>query len=282
MTDFLKLHIVVAVACLLFGCGRNSGNNPAPPSAVTADTQQLAAEIDKQLAEQMEQRNLDLEKQKLILLVDGIRDIEHKESVSTSVERLINTESGNWSVASKGGYGHSSFISISPVADVEAAAAKIDFGTVLAVDCEQRTIVVDAGAKPIARPAAGWPGARGVREFIGRKTAAWAVENAAEDLIQEVGAEKALIVCYPGSTDEDAWSDASDAQLQELATKHEGSVRTTCAYPSQGDCRIATIGPIASVPEFVEALAPSVLWTDEKLRVIVLERPADKSTAKQE
>jgi hypothetical protein len=39
--------------------------------------------------------------------------------------------------------------------------------------------------------------------------------------------------------------------------------------------RIATLGPIKSVPDVAAALAGSVLWTDEKLRVIDLERPAD-------
>src|SRR4051812_22733289 len=92
---------------LLLGCGKNElpkggqevKDTPAAieaPSAVV-NHETLQKELADQIAKQMAKREEDLEKQKLVLLVDGIRDNIQHAAVKEKAGQLIESK-GNYSI----------------------------------------------------------------------------------------------------------------------------------------------------------------------------------------
>ncbi len=277
MTYSSPINFVAIVTCLFIGCGKDAVNTPATVPALNIDSEELAREINKQMAEQFDKRAVDLEKGKLILLVDGIRDREHSDQIQESVETLLDKGLGNWQVMTKGGFKNCMNMEVSPIADLEAAAAKISFGAVLGLDVEQRTMVVDANASATPRPDSGWPGADAIRGWKGRKLADGFMKDA-KTSFEKLAAEDAMIVGYPQrSHDDDAWASSIDTQLGELASTLKAEVSILYSYFYEEDYRIATVGPVANPDDIVKALGDQILWKDESQRVIVLKRPADKS-----
>lgn len=144
MPRFIHVFLAFLLPTTLIGCGEGQRKEVSP--AKKFDPEAIQKEIAGQLANQLEKRTVDLEKQKLILLIDGIRDKVQRDAITKKALELIDGKLGNYSIVTKGGYDDSTFLEVSPIGDLELSAAKIDFGAVLAVDADKRTIVVDAGS----------------------------------------------------------------------------------------------------------------------------------------
>ena len=237
----------VLLLAFLFGCGRNSiPPEPAPKPAAgptsTKDARQdevaPVEQIGSQISKQLEKSFKDLEQRKLVLLIDGIRDDKQWESIKEQAQKLVDANAGNRSVVTKGGYGDSYLIEVSPVSDLESTLTKIKFGAIVGVDPGKRTAVVDVASQTVSRPEAGWPGPPAVRQFIGRKMAAWALLAADKDLIKKLGPEKTVVVCYPGSTTPDTWSDSIRRQVAEARSRRDSEERAT-----RGDCKVTCGSP---------------------------------------
>lgn len=276
MTHFSTPVGILLALCLVTGCRDKADNNPTvnPPfnATVTIDGQQLAKAMEVQFAEQMKKRMADLERTNLILLIDGQRDQEHRTQIQSRAEALLDKSSGNWHVSTMGGYGSCYKIQISPVADVEVAAAKIDFGAVLAVDIVKRTIVVDVGAEAAPRPKTGWPGADAVRAYIGRQLgSSFAKDASFKRKKAELG--DSVVVGYPRESAEDEWAKGIDMQLQKLAAEQQAKVVTVDSYQTLDPYRVAILEPIADPAAITAALANEVQWHDESERLLVLQSP---------
>jgi len=265
---------MLLAVCLLTGCRDKAANSPpANPSSnvtVTIDGQQFAKAIEEHFTEQMKERQAALEQSNLILLIDGLRDQEHRIRIQSRAEALLDKNSGNWQVSTTGGYGSCHKIQVSPVADVEAAAARIDFGAVLGVDIAKRTIVVNVESDATPRPETGWPGADAVRAYIGRQLgSSFAKDAKLKRKTAEIG--DAVVIGYPRDSDNGEWAQAIDVKLQKMAAEQQARVVTVDSCQTLDPYRVAIIEPIADPAAIVAALGGNVLWNDEAQRLIVLQ-----------
>lgn len=266
------------ILMLIVGCGRDAASPPKPVTSETTietvkvDSEVLQKEIATQLTKQMELQEADLEKRQLILLIDGIRDEAHYAAIEEKAAKLLDKQ-GNYSMVTKGGPGGTTHIAISPITDVDKTIEKIDFGAVVAFDPDTRTLVINASSMPKPRPADGWPGSKGVQEFLGRKMASWAAKSADKSMLKSNGPMKTVVVAYPGSTSENPWADAIDDRLTKYGKDNKVEIHHVYTYAANREFRVATLGPVEDMAKLVKILGDDVSWADETHRAIVLERP---------
>jgi hypothetical protein len=270
----------LALAGLAIGCDPRDAPlppKPTPPPA-KADVEAIQQDIAAQISKQLEKRHEDLEKQKLILLITGVRDDAQRKSIKDKAATLLG-QKDNYSIVTKGAPGGCDYISISPIADVEATAGKIDFGEILAVDVEKRTIAINAAAAPTSRPADGWPGPKNLKQFVGRNMAGWAVEAANEHLRKKHGSEMVAVVAYPGYTSENAWADGVDARLNEFCKQSKTEITYSYTFAGQREFRVATLGPVKDLTQLLAILNKDIEWADEARRAVILEPQASDKPA---
>ncbi len=161
------------------------------------------------------------------------------------------------------------------IKDLEAAAAKIDFGRVVALDPANRIVVVDVSAKPVPRPAEGWPGAKAVEQYVIRKTAIFAARHAHADSVKKFGRDKVVVVFLP---DQHGSALADSPVLQKLRKIAPETMTTSIEKfgPKYKGVTLATVAPVQDVGDVVTALeGTTVLSADKERRVVLLGDAAD-------
>ncbi|MBS0262630.1 MAG: hypothetical protein JSS02_11820 [Planctomycetes bacterium] len=235
-----------------------------------------------ELGKQLEATDLALKQKAVSFLIDGVRDNEHERELFSKVQHLEDLGTKSNSVSSRGAYyQHDTFFQISPISDIEAAAAKIDFGLVLAVDLSDRVVFVDAAAKPAPRPANGWPDGKAIDEYILRKTSTWAATQVDASLVQKFGREKVVVVHFPEEPPETPGLSPSPDQHRLVRTLRSLAPDTSASsFPGFGpkgkNFVSATVAPIADVADVLKTLDnTTILAVDEQRRVILIGPVAD-------
>lgn len=270
--------LVPLLVLVLLGCNQAP---PAPtgPTPETARTNLTQKEIDDDakrgfdgLGEQMKRAERELEERAVSFLIKGVSDEQHKSVLFSKVQRLMDVQAKSNSVSSGGSYADGgSYFRISPISDIDVAAARIDFGNVLAVDPVARVIVVDALAPSAPRPEKGWPGAEAVEQFIIRAVVARFAREGA-DLAKTHGRDRVVVICMPNAA-----SAALVKKLEPLAP-----ISTSHGYPGtfgpqQTDYVLSTMAPVARFGDVVKALEGTPnLAVDEEKRIIIVDVPALK------
>jgi hypothetical protein len=202
-------------------------------------------------------------------LIDGVRDAEHERRLSAKVQALRDAGAASHNYGHKGAYYDAdTFFEVSPVSDLEAAAAKVDFGRVLAVDPATRVLLIDAAAKPTPRPAEGWPGSEALDAYAVRKSAVFAAKQAYEERVKKFGREKVVVVCMP--------EQPGPADAHPIVVKLRGLAPETTATPFPGfgpqqkNFTYATVAPIENMEDVVKVLAGEPILAVDKERRIVL------------
>lgn len=252
--------VVLLVGGLLLGCNRTDPT-PAPPVAVTPpgkvpDLKQLA----------------------VWFMISGVRDNNHENELQKKIVALKDDEEGRISQGG-GNYGPADRChSISPIKDLEAAAVKVDFGLVLAVDPVDRVILVDASAKSMPRPEKGWPGTKVIDEYILRAVAKrckdWDI-----DLVEKLGPEKVVAVVMPGDgrTGDNDMGGLNGSIIKKLNTLAPVKTRHNPGFygprGSQGldYFVLCVVAPIEKFSDVVKVLdgVPDVA-VDEERRVVIV------------
>jgi len=232
----------------------------------------IAAKIGEQLSAALDKAHEELAQKKLVLHVEGVRDETQRNGIREQAGKLIDAGGSN-SILSKGGFGDCYYLEVSPVADVEVVAGKIKFGSIVAVDAEQRTIVVDASQPSGERPEAGWPGKEQFDLFLKRQAIEWVSQQANEDKLKKLGREKIVIVAWFATSDEPDWAATLDKQLDKLP----GTLNPTTTYETYGpnfqNVAIATIESDLSMSDIAQMIGGPDCWIDEMRRVLVLSPP---------
>ena len=146
--------LVPLLACLLLGCTRAKPiTSEEVHEAVEEGVHKAFDELDKQI----EAANKELEEKAVAFLIDGVRDDKHSRELSSKVQGLkdAGTKSRFFDLQGNCYYRNDTYFRVSPLSDLAAAVQKIAFGLVVAVDPAERIVLVDASAKPAARPATG-------------------------------------------------------------------------------------------------------------------------------
>lgn len=284
--------LVLGVGILgLAGCGRA----PSPPSPVSAPSgpsvastpetsgdpqpppnstdEPIARQIERQISEQLDKVSKNLEEKRLTLLVHGVRDREQWSVLRDKIEKLID-EGDSRSIANKQGYGDGYLVHISPVDDLSAAADQIDFGGIVAVDPDERTIVVDVSRPAASRPESGWPGKEALKVFLQVQAAQWVAKEADEEVVRQHGRERVLVVAMFSTSDDPGWAEPFDSVLRKLPD----GIQRTISYPTYGpdsqNAAVATLGPAENFVEVRDGLGQNVVYADEQLRVIIVQASA--------
>jgi hypothetical protein len=278
--------LLILLGCLvLIGLATGCSCSPTPAPPPTASNQEVEEAVAKSLEElgkQVEATDKDLKQKAVSFLIDGVRDNEHERELFTKVQQLEDAGAKSNSVLSGAGYYQKdNYFRISPISDIEAAAAKIDFGRVLALDPANRIILLDASAEPAPRPAQGWPGAKTLDEYVIRKTMSWAAMQAEAGLIKKFGREKVIVVYLPEAVQDTPGVSPSPEKhplilkLRELAPETLAS--TFPGFGPQGKhFVVATVAPVEKLDDAVQALGgAALLGADEQQRVILVGDLAD-------
>jgi len=258
-----------------------SGCNRAPPAPTPESTSPSLIEKEigdgikkgfEELGEQMKRLDRELEERAVSFLIQDVRDEQHKSTLFAKVQRLEDAQTKSNSVSSGGNYAdRGCYFRISPISDIEAAAAKIDFGKVLAVDPVARVIVVNASASSAPRPPEGWPGPDAVEQFIVRTVVTRFAREGADEA-RKYGRDKVVVICMPNA--------ASAALIKKLETL--APISTSHGYPgtfgpNQTDYVLSTMAPVAKFSDVVKALEGTPnLAVDEEKRIIIVDVPALK------
>lgn len=259
-----RSFLVLLLGGLLLGCNR-TGPAPAvtPPEDIEKPTKKGVAGRDlKQLA--------------VWFMIRGVRDDNHDNELQKKVVALKDDEEGRI-LQGGGNYGPADRCHcISPIKDLEAAALKVDFGLVLAVDPVDRVILVDASAKPMPRPEKGWPGTKVIDEYILRTVAKrckdWDVE-----LVEKFGHEKVVAVLMPGDGRTGADGGHNDSLFKKLQTLAPVKIlHNPNFYGPRGSQGLdyfvlCVVGPIEKFSDVVKVLdgVPNVA-VDEERRVVIV------------
>lgn len=256
---------VFLLGCLLLGCNRAP---PAPPPAVAKKAVEEAVNkgLDE-LGKQLDATNKDLEQKAVSFLIDGVRDHEHQRELFSKVQRLEDAGAKSNEVLSRGAYHQKDiYFRISPISDMEAAAAQIDFGLVLAVDPADRVMVVDASAKPAPRPEKGWPGAKAVDQYVLRKAKTWAAGWAYAPVVKKFGPEKVVVVAIRADQSAAPIVKKLRTLVPDLSITDgpDFGVRNT-------PFTIASVAPVEKLADVVKALdGQPILTVDEARRVVIV------------
>jgi len=267
------------VACLLLGCNRTTPEAPPGAPAPVANKKEIDEAVKKgsgDIGKQIENAERALEELAISFLIDGVRDEKHNGELFHKVQGLRDTGAKNSSVNHGGAYGKDDrYFRISPISDIEAAAAKIDFGRVVAVDAVDRVIVLDASAKSAPRPGKGWPGAKAVDQYVIRKIAT-RFERPDPDLVKTFGRDKVVVVCVPSIVDLKLRVLQVNLPIIQKLEKL-GPVSTSQGYPGtygpqQHSYNISTLAPIAKLSDVVKALdGVANLAVDDERRVVIVD-----------
>jgi hypothetical protein len=263
-------HIVVLslLGCSLAACSHkrelSSAEQAEIDNAISNGIAKAFVEMDKKMEE--------IQAKNVTFLVDGERDETHKREIFSKLQRLEDdegrTNNNVWT-----GYGYmnqtDACIGVGPISDMQAAAAKIDFAQVLAVDEKARVILLDASAQPAARPPDGWPGADAIKAYAIRKTISYAPMQVVEETVKELGRDHVVVVWMPEQKGLSPDDHPIVKQLRSIAPK------TLCHVwgygPKNSGFVCATIAPAPNFGEIVKAVQGlPIIATDEKLRVILI------------
>ena len=272
--------LVPLLGCLLLGC---NGSRPAPPPAeLNKAVEEAVSRGFDEIGKQLDATDKDLKQKAVSFLIEGVRDNEHERELFSQVQRLEDAGTKSNSVSSGGGYYQKDiYFRISPISDMEAAAARIDFGLVLAVDPTDRVVLVDASAKLAPRPAQGWPGAKAIDDYVVRKTATWAVTQVGADLVKKFGTENVVVVHMPEEPRETPGVSLSPDKHPLVAKLRTLAPETLASnFPGFGpkgkNFVTATVAPIQKLDDVVKALdGAEILAVDEQRRVILIGNLAD-------
>jgi hypothetical protein len=268
--------IIIALsllACLLAACNRKPTPSKAEISSAISNAMSAAmSEMGKQLAA----ADKEMDRKSVTILIDGVRDDAHHSELYAKVQHVEDSGTKNNRIATWGGYyQHDALIRISPVSDIQAAAEKIDFGLVLAVDETTRVILLDASAKPAARPPNGWPGAEAIKAHAVRKTLTYAAGQAFEPLVTQFGADKVVVVWMPEQKGASRDSHPSPDDHPLVKKLRAIAPQTICHSldfgPKNAYFVSATIAPAPSFADVMKNLEGSpILASDEKSRVVIV------------
>jgi hypothetical protein len=260
------------LACLVLGC-----NQRPPPSGPVARApvvdEKPIAEIVKDetddVTKQIDAAAAALEQQAVSFLIDGARDGQHANELFAKVHGLTDAGTKQPTAHARGGYGNGMYFRISPISDIEAAAAKVDFGLVVAVDPVERIILMDASAKPAPRPPQGWPGTKAIDQYVVRKTALQ-FERYPKDLIKQFGRDKVVVVCLPFPGNQHTLK-----RLSTLAPDTYAAEYFPGSGPQQTIFMFYAVAPVAKVSDVVKLLDDvGSLTVDEERRIIIVDLPS--------
>jgi hypothetical protein len=256
---------------MLLGCNRT----PPAPQPPVAPTPPPVVNKEPEVAKDL--TDIQLEELTVWFLIDGVRDNENE--LRSKVTALKDAEPKGFASFGGGQYGRADrWFRMSPIKDLEATAAKIDFGLVLAVDPVDRVILMDASAKPAPRPEKGWPGSKVIDEYIQRMVAK-RFENYDEGLVKKLGRDKVVTVLMPGEV-----NISIVKKLQALAPVETdqypgfyGPQKTSRANFPTHYFVLCVVAPIEKVSDVVKALdgAPNLVVAEEQ-RVVIVDFPALK------
>jgi hypothetical protein len=272
----MRLSLLVSVSLLLGCSGSPPPVAPSPPPVV-ARPNGLAPQPEGQT----DFTDEDFQRLAVWFLLQSVRDEEQYYQLRAQASELKDAKPEN-TISLGGGYynTHDSWIRLSPVSDVQAAAAKIDFGKVLAVDPAARVILIDPAAEPEPAPADGWPGSDVIDKYILAAVARKFEHVDAQPFAEKVGRDKLVVVLVPGPVEED--SDPLVQKLRKVATTSTekvypgfyGARSILGGNPGQAFFSLCVVGPIENVSDVAQALdgVPDVV-VDEERRLIVVGCP---------
>lgn len=221
-----------------------------------------------------------IEERTVWFILHGVRDNKHDHELHMKVVALKDAEPKGYISFGGGNYGAADrCMRVSPIRDLEAAAAKVDFGLVLAVDPVDRVILVDLSAKPAPRPEKGWSGTKVIDEYI-QRTVAKRFEDYDATLVKKHGKDKVVVVLLRG----DGGTDSVVKKLQTLAPVEKyqepgfyGPQQTSLATLPTHYFVLCVVAPIEKFSDVVKALdgVPN-LAVDEERRVVIVDFPALK------
>jgi hypothetical protein len=252
----------------------------APPVGKEKDIEKSTNKGVDDPKKQIEHTERELAQLQVSFLIDGVRDNKHSGELYAKVQGLKDASAKSMIVGARNGYGKPSgpsapqpdqCIQISPISNMEAAAAKIDFGLVVAVDPVDRVILVDASAKPAPRPEKGWPGAKAIDQYVTRKIALFFdAKSFASEPLKQFGRDKLVIVCVSKEFQSAGVLDKLKSLAEVTATEYRDIEVDLCP---RDDARVTlyTIAPIAKMSDVSKVLAGTEnVGVDEELRFVLI------------
>ncbi|MCA8995698.1 MAG: hypothetical protein KDA80_01895 [Planctomycetaceae bacterium] len=273
LLSFFRVSIAPLLSlCVLVGCDRKG---VSPPPVKTEELNEIVGELAEEVENQRRMANKELDRLEVAFVIMNVRDTDSDEMLATEVKSLIDVRAKNSRFSSSGScYDHTDrLFRASPVSDIQAAAQRIGFGLVLAIDSESRSILINASRPPVRRPESGWPGPKEFRRHILASTVSFAEKRASERLVKAYGPEQVVVVWMPSEKVAEGTFGPTKQVVEKLrGLSPETEISNWPQYgPRNADFTRLSVAPVDEIQTVVEALdGESILAVDAERRVILL------------